>query len=140
MKRDTERRGRGRREEDAKGCTVPGSMWAFLCREPHDEWRRGTGLGDSDTWEVGSQGARRLCTCGKRLKTQLFSLELFNATREEEQLPFVSTIFSGRILNTLSTVFLTTGLRGRHICNDTEMGGWRQAGQGLRAGPGTQYS
>lgn len=30
-------------------------MRAFLCQEPHGEWREE--LGDSNTWEVGSKGA-----------------------------------------------------------------------------------
>ena len=43
---------------------------------------RGTGLGVSDTWEVAPRGLGNL-HLWQRLKTQLFSLELFNNIRKK---------------------------------------------------------
>ena len=36
---------------------VPASMWAFLCRESHDEWREGHRAGSQRHMGGSSQGA-----------------------------------------------------------------------------------
>ena len=55
--RDTEGRGREEREDAKRDARFLDPCGLSSAENPMMNGGRGTGLGDSDTWEVGSQGA-----------------------------------------------------------------------------------